>query len=331
MSRKLLLTLGTRLGGLLLGGWVLSVALRSAQATLSGALVRDCLPLLGLAAPWFCVPLFATALSWWLLFPPGSRLPLGEATLLSWIGLAVNWVLPVATLGGEVAKFELATRPSGARGRGRGVVAATLVVDKTTQVITQLVLVGVALAALSELSGRTSALAASGRGVVLVGLALGIFLWGQHAGMFGRTLRALGQGEHRFGEAANRLDAEIAAIYRRRLALSGALLCRLAFRLLFAAEIYWAFQLFDVDCPLTTLLLLEGVVQGARMSAFVVPAGIGVQEGALLAAGQLLGLPVEALMAAAVLKRLRELAVSLPALLVWQILRFRKGPAAANR
>lgn len=330
MMRRLPLTLLTRLGGLLLGGWVLIFALQSAQTTLSGALVRDCLPLLGFAAPWFCVPLLATTLSWWLLFPPGKRLSFAEASLLSWIGLAVNWVLPVATLGGEVAKFELATQRATTRPPGRSLVAATLVVDKTTQVITQLLLVGAALAALSELSGRASALAASSRGVVLVGLALGLFLWGQHAGLFGRTLRALGQGEHRYGDAANRLDAEISAIYRRRRALSGALLCRLAFRLLFAAEIYWAFQMFGVACPVFTLLLLESVVQGARMSAFVVPAGIGVQEGALLAAGQLLGLPVEALMAAAVLKRLRELTVSLPALVVWQYLRLKKAPAPAG-
>jgi hypothetical protein len=56
----------------------------------------------------------------------------------------------------------------------------------------------------------------------------------------------------------------------------------------------------------------------ARSAGFMIPGALGVQEAALLAVGGLVGLPVETAMIIAVVKRLRDIVIGVPGLLVWQ-------------
>jgi uncharacterized membrane protein YbhN (UPF0104 family) len=56
----------------------------------------------------------------------------------------------------------------------------------------------------------------------------------------------------------------------------------------------------------------------ARSAGFMIPGALGVQEAALLVVGGLVGLPVETAMIIAVVKRLRDIVIGVPGLLVWQ-------------
>jgi len=56
----------------------------------------------------------------------------------------------------------------------------------------------------------------------------------------------------------------------------------------------------------------------ARSLGFALPAGLGAQEAGLAAVAIGLGIPAEAAVAMAMLKRLREVALSLPGLIFWR-------------
>jgi hypothetical protein len=70
----------------------------------------------------------------------------------------------------------------------------------------------------------------------------------------------------------------------------------------------------------TTPLILESVVQGVRGAMFLVPGALGVQESGYLIVGNLLGIPGETALALSLIRRVRELIVGIPGLVVWQLL-----------
>ncbi len=78
-------------------------------------------------------------------------------------------------------------------------------------------------------------------------------------------------------------------------------------------------------------IMLEGLMQAARHLAFIVPAGLGVQEAALVVLGHTLGISTELALAVSVVKRMREVICGVPPLLSWHWLEARRVRAAAAR
>ena len=66
-------------------------------------------------------------------------------------------------------------------------------------------------------------------------------------------------------------------------------------------------------------LAIESLAASARGAAFVVPGGIGVQEGALVAVGAAFGVAAPTALALGIIKRGRELLVGAPAIVAWAI------------
>ena len=79
--------------------------------------------------PVFLLPLVLAALAWAVLFPPQSRPPLPRLIAASWIAVSINWLLPVAQIGGEIAKAAWLSR----RSAPPSVMIAATVVDKVMQ------------------------------------------------------------------------------------------------------------------------------------------------------------------------------------------------------
>jgi hypothetical protein len=73
-----------------------------------------------------------------------------------------------------------------------------------------------------------------------------------------------------------------------------------------------------VSIRLTSVLAIESLVSAVRSAAFVAPMGIGVQEATYALLGPLFGLGPELSLAVSLLKRARDLAIGVPALLTWQ-------------
>jgi uncharacterized membrane protein YbhN (UPF0104 family) len=70
--------------------------------------------------------------------------------------------------------------------------------------------------------------------------------------------------------------------------------------------------------PFLSVVTIESLLFAARNAAFIVPSGLGVQEGVYALLGPLFGLPSEAALALSLLKRARDIAIGVPVLLTWQ-------------
>ena len=65
-------------------------------------------------------------------------------------------------------------------------------------------------------------------------------------------------------------------------------------------------------------MMLEGLTQAVRLLAFMVLAGLGVQEAGLVLFGHALGISGELALSVSMAKRMREVLCGLPSLLSWQ-------------
>ena len=80
-------------------------------------------------------------------------------------------------------------------------------------------------------------------------------------------------------------------------------------------------------------LIIESLGHAARTAAFFIPGGLGVQDGALLLLGSAVGLGPDAGLVLALTKRLREVALGVPALAtgyVTEARRFTRGARAGK-
>jgi len=113
-------------------------------------------------------------------------------------------------------------------------------------------------------------------------------------------------------------------------AFGGGSLWRLAAWATGGMEVWLAAHFVGAPLPLLGAIAVEAIVQAARTLGFAIPAALGVQEGAFLLAGAALGLPAEAALAIALVKRGREIATGLPALFVWPFIERRAAAKAAG-
>jgi hypothetical protein len=89
-------------------------------------------------------------------------------------------------------------------------------------------------------------------------------------------------------------------------------------------EIWFALRLFGHPVGPGAALALESMTQAVRHLAFVIPAGLGVQEAGLVLFGHVLGISGEMALAVSMAKRMREVLCALPSLMSWQWLEGRR-------
>jgi putative membrane protein len=207
-----------------------------------------------------------------------------------------------------------------------------MVVDITVGAATQVVFViaGVILLAVGA-SGHASAATAWAllASAAVFAAAIGAFVLVQHNSMFGLLIGAARQLAPKnwlssFAGRAEAVDDAVVATYRRRSALGRSSLLRLAGLAVGAGEIWLTTLLLNKPLSLTDSFVLESLGCGVRAAAFMLPGGLGAQEGGLILFGALFGLPADLALAVALTKRVRELALGLPGLAVWQWLEGRR-------
>jgi putative membrane protein len=131
-------------------------------------------------------------------------------------------------------------------------------------------------------------------------------------------------GEGAIAEGAASLDHELRATLRRgwRLLIAGGL--QLAALVCGSFEIWFALRLFGHPVGASAAMMLESLTQAVRLLAFMVPAGLGVQEAGLVLFGQALGISGELALSVSMAKRMREVLCGLPSLLSWQWMEARR-------
>jgi putative membrane protein len=270
------------------------------------------------------VPLSLSAFSWRELMPAPDRPKVFAIILIRWIGESINTLLPVARVGGDIVGARLAHH----RGLPGVQAAASMVVDTTVGVVTELVFVvaGVALL-IARFDGLPSVPAARALLIGAVALAslVAIFVGLQHRGMFlgfaGFARRvAPGKWLTVFAGSALAIDEAIVATYRRGFAFLRSNLLRSAGWAASVGEIWLVMRFLHKPFSAQDAFVLESLTSGVGAVAFMVPGALGAQEGGFVVFGALMGLPADTALAISLSKRVRALLLGLPGLFVWQCL-----------
>jgi len=268
---------------------------------------------------WYVVPVAAMGISWALVFPPGAGLPLATLAYVNYLGASVNALLPVGAIGGEVVKALMVVR-AGVSGAMAG---AAVVTDKAAQAASQLAFGLLGVGALIFLEAHADIVGGLLGATLFFCVLLGTFFWFQREGMFSRMARLIermtrGRSWLNMVGSAAELDQALDRIYRHRLRIAGACTWRLAARLLFVVETWAIAQWMGYPIGWVEALMLESLTQTVRGMAFLVPSGLGAQEGAFLLLATAAGLPTEVALSISLVKRGREICAGGPALLVLQ-------------
>ncbi len=261
------------------------------------------------------------ALAWRAVIPGPRRPGFGRVFAARWIGEAVNTLLPVAQVGGDVVRGRLIAL-AGVPGATAG---ASVVVDFTLGVAVQ-ALVTLAAVGLLLLHGLPDHL----DGPVVLGfaaLALGaaVLLAAQRAGMFALLARLAGKIARagRWRDLTGSLDAlgrDVRALHADHRAMLACAAWRAVGWVAHAVETWVALWLLGAPVGWGEALVIEMIGNAVRSAAFLIPGALGAQEGGLLAVGLVYGLSPETALALALIKRARELMVSLPGLAAWATL-----------
>ncbi len=266
------------------------------------------------------LPMTADTMAWVQLLQPRPSRAWTKFFCVRWIGESVNNLLPAARVGGEVVRVWLAHRRLGISATMAG---ASVAVDLTVVVATQVLftLIGIALLVMRGASESLMQAAVIGAGILFAMFAS--FLLAQCSGVFAALERAVSALASRFGWAivaadAPSLEAQIRTTYGRRSGLLNCALWHLAGWLAGALEVWIALWFLGHPVSFGDALMLESLIQAIRGAAFFMPGALGVQEGGLILLGAVVSLAPEVALALSLIKRIRELALGVPALLTWQ-------------
>jgi putative membrane protein len=265
------------------------------------------------------VPIGASALGWYAVLAPIERPPLRTVVSARWIAESINQLLPALHVGGNVVRARRLAR-SGVPGPLAG---ASVVVDITLHLFAQMLFTMLGLSLLL-VSVRGAGLDGSViAGLVLSAVGAAAFYLMQRRGLF-TALAALLRGVFRSAdssvllEGAGAIDVWIRRLYRRPRALAVAEVWHVLSWLLGAGETWLALRFLGHPVGWTTALVIESLGEAIRTAAFPVPGALGVQEGGLVLLGGLFGLTPGVSVALSLAKRVRELALGIPGLIVWQ-------------
>ncbi|MDP9066599.1 MAG: lysylphosphatidylglycerol synthase domain-containing protein [Pseudomonadota bacterium] len=264
-------------------------------------------------------------IGWLVLLRPNDEARRATWAYVFWVTSvreAVDRLLPVASVGGGVVGVRLLHW----RGLSVAAVSATVVVEIVLTLIASYAFTAVGLA----LFVSTDRGANVGRYLVLLAVSLpiplGTFLLVRYGSVFARLQRFLQLlvGENALSAGAAALDREVRACLRRRRAIWTAGVLQFVALCSGTFEIWLAMRLFGHEIEPRSAFILESMTQAMRHLAFMIPGGVGVQEGTLVLFGHALGISGELALAVSMAKRFREVACGVPSLVTWQWLEGRR-------
>jgi putative membrane protein len=285
----------------------------------------------GLGALWITlvrgVQIAGAGVAWWILLPGAQGHLLTACLGLRGVREAINALLPVAQIGGEIIGARLLTLWHVPGGLAAASVLADLLVQTATQVVFSLV--GVLL--LAQLGGSAELLFWLSLGLVVMMFAVAGFFLAQRLGGFyvlERLLVSLAANP-RWGALASiaNLHNSLQAIHHRHGALACAGAVHMTMWFIGALEIWIALAYMGFSVSYKEALAIESLGHAVRAAGFLIPGGLGVQEGGFLAICAVLAIPAPVAIALSLVKRVPEIVLGVPGLLAWRVL---EGVAAAE-
>ncbi len=265
------------------------------------------------------VQLILSGLAWRALFRGGPSPPVATLVWARWIRESVNSMMPMTLVGGDVIGIRLLAL-AGVRGALAG---ASVVVDLTIEAGTQCLftLLGIGLILLQGQGGRAVQWPAVALMIMVPAVAL--FIVAQQRGMLRIVETGVGKFIARWSSlraiAVDGLHSSARAMYRNPRALANACYFHLLSWLAGTVEVWLILNSFGAPVSLQEALVIESLGQGIRSAVFLVPGAFGVQEGGYMVLTSIYGLPLEVGLALSLVKRVRELVLGLPGLLIWTV------------
>lgn len=306
---------------IILGGGIVIALAAWAGVQAIGAEVLRAAWLIPPAAALMLFNVYLSAVAWRISVGlPRPRI--GRYVRIRLIREAVNSLLPVAQLGGNLVGIRLLVQ----RGVPAATAAAGTTLDITVEVVTQLAFTFAGFAILAA--------TAQGAGApwvlwTLAGMAAAVaaFVLAQRVGLL-RLVEALIRPIARVFpgvtiESMRGLHAELMRLHANRIALLQAGAVHLLAWLGGVLETWAVLAAMGQSGlsgtgGLAEAFVIESLGMAARSAGFVVPGALGVQEAGFVVVGALFGIPADAAIALSMVKRARELVVCLPGLLIWQ-------------
>jgi putative membrane protein len=267
--------------------------------------------------------LAGAGIGWWLVLTPkwpGTRVFIG----LRYIRDAINTLIPFAVVGGDVVGARLLAH----YGVAASAAIASVLVDIFLQVVCLTVFLLAGLGIVASLVGAHRVTgAALAILVVAIPAVTGFFLT-LNFGAFEpvvRRLVAFGE-KHQWTVFDHVVDlgAQLQQIWRNHRNLLVSFGVHLVTVFFGATEVWIALRFMGYPVTPLQAVAIEALGQGSRAAAFVLPGGLGVQDGTLIAASALFGVPAEVALAMALIKRVPDLVLGIPSLLAWQTLEGRR-------
>jgi putative membrane protein len=263
--------------------------------------------------------MLCSALGWQAIATPADGLHPRWRTYLQlrWVREAVNNLLPLAQIGGEFIVARLLRRRGAPLASAVGGTIADLMMEMATQVL--FTMLGVAL--LVHLVGHTETADVVTRGLLLAALVVAAAfaaLWLGLAAVIETAVLRMGRS---LGWPATAqiggLHAALVGCFRSPGRVAGSALWHLASWLLGGVEVCLVLHFCGHDVGPGAGMIIESLGQAAKAIGFAVPGAIGVQEGGYVVVCGLLGIAPEVAIALSLVKRLREIVLGLPGLVVW--------------
>ncbi len=273
--------------------------------------------LLTLPIVWF--PTFVLYVRGWrCLFPPERIPPFKDLFLSTWIGRAINVLLPVATIGGEIARVRLLLL----WGNSGIDASASVLVDKAVQALALIpwAIIGTGLLVYLAVDNQLALYIILGTALLTLGI-LG-FVFVQKAGMFGFGARMISKfnssdGWGKITDNAHEVDEVVKEIYNDKPRFMSSIVWRTLALILQTGEVWLACYLLGHPISMLEAMMLKSLTQIIADIAFVIPNGYGIQEGGFIMIGALIGLSPAFAIAVSLAIRIRELIFELPALVYW--------------
>jgi putative membrane protein len=235
-----------------------------------------------------------------------------------WVRASVASLTPVSGIGGAMAAVRLATL-GGVTGE---VAISSLLLDSTIEMAAQVVFTTLGFAALFLFVPRLAifgwALTTLFLGLLAVALLVAAQRFGALRLLESVVRRLAARWPRLLSLTEARLHERLMALHQRRGAALGSGCIHLGCWFLGAAEIWVALYALGIPVPAEKCLIIESLGMTARSAGFFVPGALGIQEAALVVVSGLVGLSPETAMLIAIVKRLRDVVLGLPALAMWQ-------------
>ena len=258
-------------------------------------------------------------LAWRTLFRAEQPGFTNTLIIVRWIRESINYLLPVARFGGDIAAVRLLV----ARGRDVNTSVGGIVVDKTMEFLGLVLYAVTGIIILFEHGGNSSVEHWAFRALAALITLLIAFLAAQRLGflrLVDKVVNKLaGTCIDMHGSNITSIHEIVWAIYADSPRLIRAACLHAIAWVPGALQIWVAAHFMGLGIGLSGAFIIESLAQSICNAAFIMPAALGAQEAAYMTIGWwLFGIPPATGLALSLVQRLKDVLFGIPGLLVWQ-------------